>query len=111
VTLLLSRRSVAALALCGIAVFVGSSAAFAQSHTVSIEGMSFSPATLHVKRGDMVMWVNKDLVPHTVTASDKSFDSRNIPAGGSWSRTATRKGTTAYVCAYHPTMKGTLIVD
>jgi len=109
---MLSLPGVAAFAFCGIAVLASSSAFGEQrTHTVTIEGMSFSPATLHVKRGDMVMWVNKDLVPHTVTASDKSFDSRNIPAGGSWSRTATRKGTTAYVCAYHPTMKETLIVD
>jgi len=103
----------AGLALCGIALLAGG-AAFGQSqatHTVTIEGMSFGPSTLRLKRGDKVVWVNKDLVPHTATASDKSFDSRTIAAGASWSHTLTRRGTIAYVCTYHPTMKGTLIVE
>ena len=37
------------------------------AHTVVIENMQFNPATLTVRRGERIVWVNKDLFPHTVT--------------------------------------------
>ena len=39
-----------------------------QMHTVTIEGMRFQPEMLTVERGDTIVWVNKDLVPHTATS-------------------------------------------
>ena len=83
--------------------------ASAENHVVTIEGMKNQPATLEVKRGDKVVWQNKDLVPHTVTAAGK-FDSREIAPGKSWSWTATSPGQYDYVCTYHPGMKGSVIV-
>ena len=80
-------------------------------HTVVIEAMVFTPATLHVKRGDRVVWVNKDLVPHTATAKARAFDSGRVAAGAAWTWVAARQGTFAYDCTYHPTMTGTLVVD
>ncbi len=73
--------------------------------------MRFNPDQLTIKRGDRVVWVNKDLVPHTVTADEKTFDSGDIPAGKSWTYLAAASGRYAYTCTYHPTMKGTLIVQ
>jgi len=77
-------------------------------HVVTIKGMQFDPAELVVERGSEVVWVNEDLVPHTATAG--AFDSGSIPAGASWTHVATRAGDYPYVCAFHPTMKGRLIV-
>jgi plastocyanin len=85
------------------------SAGAAQTHTVVIEGMQFSPQALTVQHGDRIVWQNKDLVPHTATAAG-SFDSGTIEAGKSWSYVANKAGTLAYVCTLHPTMKATLIV-
>lgn len=101
------RGLVLACALAALAA-AGTSAAGdgAQEYTIAIEAMRFVPATLSVKRGDRVTWVNKDLVPHTATASAKAFDSGSIAPGGSWTYVATEAGTQAYVCAFHPTMKG-----
>lgn len=82
----------------------------ASTHTVMIENMQFSPAELTVHRGDRVVWVNKDFFPHTVTASDKTFDSGSLGSGGSWSFEATKAGEYAYGCTYHPTMKGKINV-
>jgi plastocyanin len=79
------------------------------AHTVVIEGMVFAPATLVVRRGERITWVNRDLVAHTVTARDGSFDSGSIAAGASWSTVATRVGRRAYTCSLHPTM--TAILD
>ena len=75
---------------------------------VAIDGMRFVPATLAVKPGDRVTWVNKDLVPHTVTARDGRFDSRTLAAGASFAWTATGAGRVEYACLYHPTMVATL---
>jgi plastocyanin len=78
------------------------------THTLTIEGMQFGPATLTVKLGDSIVWVNKDMFPHTVTAKDGAFDSKQIEPGKSWTYRSVKKGTFAYVCSLHPTMQGQL---
>jgi plastocyanin len=83
----------------------------AATHTVAIDGTSFQPATLSVKIGDSVVWVNKDPFPHTATSVAGGFDSREIAPGKSWKYTATKQGEFAYVCNFHPTMKATLKVE
>ena len=82
----------------------------AATHTVVIEGTNYAPVTLTVKRGDTVVWINKDPFPHTVTAKG-IFDSRVIAAGRSWRYTARKPGEFAYICDLHPTMRGTLKVE
>lgn len=81
-----------------------------RTYTVTIENMQFTPRTLTVQRRDHVVWVNKDLFPHTATAEAKAFDSHEIPASGSWTYVAGKRGEYAYGCSLHPTMKGKLIV-
>ena len=83
------------------------------SHTriVTIEGMQFNPQELTVHRGDRVVWVNKDLFPHTVTADAKAFDSRSIAANASWSYVTSKPGEYSYSCTFHPTMKGKITVQ
>ena len=82
----------------------------AATHTVKIEGMQFVPATLTVKRGDKVVWQNKDVVPHTATAKG-SFDSGSIATGKSWSHSMGKAGRFDYVCTFHPGMKATVVVE
>jgi plastocyanin len=79
--------------------------------TVSIENIAFSPTQVEVQMGDIVEWTNKDIVPHTVTATDKSFDSGNIAPGASWKYTVKKKGTVEYKCNYHPNMVAKLTVQ
>jgi plastocyanin len=85
-------------------------AATAPTHTVVIEGVQFVPATIDAKVGDKVVWVNKDPFPHTATSQTERFDSGNIQSGRSWTFTAKKKGTFAYICTLHPNMKATLVV-
>ncbi len=84
--------------------------ASAKAYTVNIEGMKFVPEKLEIQAGDTVTWVNKDLVPHTVTASAAKIDSGSIAPNASWKLKAGRKGQVDYVCRFHPTMHGALIV-
>jgi plastocyanin len=78
-------------------------------HTVVMEGVKFMPEVLTVRRGDTIVWVNKDPFPHTVTAKG-AFDSHSIAADKSWKYTPRKTGDYAYICTFHPNMKGTLRV-
>jgi plastocyanin len=82
----------------------------AATHTVVIDGLKYEPETLTVKRGETVVWVNKDPFPHTVTAKG-AFDSHDIAAGKSWKYVARKTGEYPYICTLHPNMKGTLKVE
>ncbi len=86
------------------------SAAGAKTRTVTIEGMKFAPAALTVKRGDTLVWDNRDLVPHTATARGV-FDSGAIAPGTSWRMVAQKPGRYEVVCAFHPTMKAVLVIE
>ena len=72
--------------------------------------MQFNPGQLTVQRGDRIVWANKDLFPHTATASNKAFDSGSIEAGASWTYVAAKPGDYPYGCSFHPTMKATIKV-
>ena len=80
------------------------------THTVTIDSTRFQPAELRLSAGDTVVWVNKDLFPHTATAAGR-FDSGSIATDGSWQHTVIERGAIDYVCTFHPTMKGTLRVE
>lgn len=84
-----------------------------RTHTIIIAEMKFSPAELRILPGDRVIFKNNDLLPHTATARDpKAFDSGLIKAGESWAtRFAGDPQTIRYVCLYHPTMEGRIIVS
>ena len=81
-----------------------------KTHTVTIEGMRFQPEVLTVAPGDTVVWVNKDLVPHTATSKAGGFDSKDIQADRSWRYTSHTTGEFAYICTFHPAMKAMLRV-
>ena len=99
-----------ARSLWAVALAVVILPAFGATRTITIEGMQFVPAMVMVKRGDQVVWLNKDLVPHTVTAP-KVFDSGAVTPGKSWRMPTVKPGRYDYVCTLHPTMKATLVVE
>jgi plastocyanin len=78
---------------------------------VEIKDYTYTPATLTIAAGTTVTWTNDDSVPHTVTASDGSFDSGNLNPGQSFSFTFSTPGSYPYVCQYHAGMQGTIVVQ
>ena len=80
-------------------------------HAVTIKGLKYLPPILTVKVGDTVEWKNADIVSHTVTAVNKSFDSDVILPGGSWKLVAKKRETFNYFCTLHPNMKAKLVVQ
>lgn len=79
-------------------------------NTVTMDGTSYAPSTLTVKRGTTVSFVNKDPFPHTVTSAGH-FDSKEIAAGKTWKLKVKQAGRFDYICTLHPNMKGTLVVE
>src|SRR5262245_38062691 len=80
-------------------------------NTVTMAGMAFSPGTITVPVNTTITWKNTDNMAHTVTADDNSFDSGNIGAGSSYSRTFSVAGTYNYHCTLHAGMTGKVIVQ
>lgn len=86
------------------------SPAAASAAVVHIKNFAFGPDTVTIKPGDTVRFVQDDETSHTVTASDKTFDSGNLDRRATWSHMFATAGTYTYACSYHPYMKGTIIV-
>ncbi len=71
--------------------------------TIVIENFEFAPETLSAKVGDTITVRNDDTAEHTVTATDKSFDTGRF-AKGTKTFTVTKPGRFEYVCDVHPFM-------
>lgn len=81
-------------------------------HVVEIRGMAFHPAVLTVSRGDTVVWINRDIVPHTATAAGRpTWDTGQLQRGQDGRYVPDRGGEVLYVCTLHPTMQGKLIIQ
>ncbi|MEP6615863.1 MAG: cupredoxin domain-containing protein [Ginsengibacter sp.] len=79
--------------------------------SVTISGMTFSPATLTVKTGTTIVWKNNDGTAHTATSNDGStFNTGNILAGYSGTAVVNTAGNFTYHCQIHSNMTGTIIV-
>ena len=82
----------------------------AEACTIDIRDLAFIPAQTEVAVGTTVTWTNSDTVPHTATATDRSFDSSILDPGQSFSYTFEEAGTFDYTCLVHPQMEGTIVV-
>lgn len=111
--MLTSRRILFAVALGVVLASTtpGAAAPKPRTHVVTIvDAMHYEPASLTVRSGDTIVWLNKDVVQHTATSADGGFDSPAISPEKSWKYVARKKGTFGVSCRFHPTMKGTLQV-
>jgi plastocyanin len=90
---------------------------------VEIASHAFSPQTLTVKPWTSVVWTNRDVSPHTVTAVDSLaggatptglFDSGPLANGAGFTYTFATPGTYFYECTIHslePAMHAQVIVQ
>ena len=98
-------RILTAIALC----WFMAAPAQAEVITVMIDKLVFQPAEVQAKVGDTIVWDNRDVMAHTATASDKSWDVTIAP-GKSGRLTLTRAGSVDYFCRFHPNMKSRIVV-
>jgi plastocyanin len=81
----------------------------AQTHVVVIDKMKFGALPAQVRRGDSIVWVNRDMFRHSATATNKSFDV-DLPPSSQRKMVVTSTGAIAFTCKYHPGMRGVLRV-
>ncbi|WP_431324160.1 cupredoxin domain-containing protein [Rhizobium sp. YTU87027] len=81
----------------------------AETVTVTIEKMMFSPAEISARPGDTIEWINKDVLAHTATA--KGDWEVVIPPGKSGSVVLKIAASVDYYCRFHPNMKGHISVQ
>jgi plastocyanin len=86
----------------------------AELNSITIKNFAFSPATLTIKTGTAVTWINQDGAPHQIASdpgSSVQFMSESLANGASYQVTFSQTGTYMYHCSIHPSMKGTIIVQ
>ncbi|MEQ0559974.1 cupredoxin family copper-binding protein [Amycolatopsis sp. NEAU-NG30] len=109
-------RRRAALLLTGVLMFLNVPllvpTAGAATQQVMMQDYAFSPASLTVRVGDTVTWMQHDTAPHDVvtTSAPVAFRSPQLSAGQSWSYTFRQPGTYAYYCSVHPDMRASVTV-
>lgn len=80
-----------------------------REHAITVAAMAFGPPPADLRPGDVVVWINADVVRHTATARDGTFDVE-LPPKGRARATIGKAGVHAYFCRYHPAMNGRLTV-
>ncbi|MBA5775890.1 cupredoxin family copper-binding protein [Stappia sp. F7233] len=91
-------------AACGNGAFAG------ETHQVVIERFEFVPATITIRAGDAIEFVNRDIAPHTATEVEGEWDTTELAKGQASRLEFAAAGTSDYFCAFHPHMKGKVIV-
>ena len=100
-------------ALISLAVVVGlSSGAFAATQVIHQRGRTFSTASITVKKGEPVTFLNDDTVPHNILSTSKGneFNLGSQAPGSSTDVTFKEAGQVSVICAIHPRMKLTVTV-
>src|SRR5215207_4800742 len=79
---------------------------------IGIDNFAFAPATLTVKSGTKVVWINDDDVPHIVVNVEGRFKpSPLLDTNQRYSVTLTTPGIYKYFCSLHPQMQGKIVVE
>jgi plastocyanin len=99
-------------AVLAAVVLPGHAQTAASADAVSIDNFTFAPATLTVKAGATVTWINKDDIPHGIASANNAFTkSKALDTDDSYSFTFNSPGTYQYFCYVHPHMTGTIVVQ
>ena len=88
-------------ALCWLPALAG-----AAEHHVVIDAMKFSPQVVQVKPGDTIVWENRDMFVHNVTAAGAKVSSGDLAPGKTWRYVVRAGASFDYLCTLHPVMKG-----
>lgn len=76
-----------------------------------MSGITFVPATIQAKVGDVIAWTNNDTVAHTATFKDDPTCTTELLApGATGALTFSAAGTYALICKIHATMSATIEV-
>ena len=88
---------------------ISPAAAAPRTYTVVMDKLKFGPVPAQLHKGDAIVWVNKDMLRHTATAADHSFDV-DLQPGKAGKTVLQKTGTIPFTCRFHPGMRGVLQV-
>lgn len=103
------RRPLCVAGVGALLLAVSPAAAAPRTYTVAIDKLKFGPIPAQLHKGDSILWVNKDMLRHTATAADRSFDV-DLQPGKAGKTVLNKAGAIAFVCRFHPGMRGVLQV-
>jgi plastocyanin len=83
--------------------------ASADTIKITIDKVAYAPVKISARVGDTIEWSNVDLVAHTTTARDKSFDLMIFP-NKKKTLALKKAGEFDYYCKIHPNMTGHISV-
>jgi plastocyanin len=93
------------IGLWGLAV----TAAEAKTIQIVLSNLTYVPAETTASVGDIIEWVNNDILAHTATATNGDWNV--VIAAKKTERLVLKKsGQVDYFCTYHPNMKGRLTI-
>ncbi|VVB54786.1 Copper binding proteins, plastocyanin/azurin family [uncultured archaeon] len=79
---------------------------------VDVKDFAFSPQDVRVKVNDVVVWTNRDSVPHAIVSdSGGELNSALLNNGETFSHLFKSAEVVNYHCSVHPSMKGTVTVE
>lgn len=104
-----------ALALAPVALAASDAATVRVSEEGGEASYRFDPANVTVASGGTLRVVGGPIEPHTFThdapRDERLFDSGNVDAGATVDVALPPVGAYAFLCLYHPGMRGTLVVE
>ena len=103
------RRTLIAVSGAALLFLPPAAVAAAHSYVVVMEKMKFGPLPAGLRKGDSIMWVNRDFLRHTATAADHSFDV-DLQPGKAGKTVLGKSGSIPFACRFHPGMSGVLQV-
>jgi len=106
-----SLTAVGMMMLAAMEIYTPSDAETTDSAKVVVKDFMFNPASLTVKAGSTVTWVNMDDEPHTVVSDTGLFKSGGMDTNESYSFKFDKPGTYHFACSIHPRMVGTIVVQ
>ena len=100
-----------AVALVTIAGAPATASAKPNSRTavVVLDKLAFGAVPSHLRVGDTIVWINRDLFRHSATA--KGHFDIDLPPGSRRRMALLQPGAFPFTCKYHPGMKGVLRVS
>ena len=88
---------------------ISPAAAAPHTYTVVIDKLKFGPLPAQLHKGDTIVWANRDILRHTATAADHSFDV-DLQPGKAGKTVINKTGSIPFSCRFHPGMRGVLQV-
>ena len=82
-----------------------------KTYTIEITKIGFSPSELKIKKGDSIIWINRDYTEHSIASDSGQLDSDYLKEDKFYDYVFNTTGTFDYYCGIHPSRTGKVTVE